>query len=114
MNNQQAFDHICDHLMTQRKQAMIHESCVYRDGNGLKCAVGCLIPDEIYIPEMESMQIARVCAVCPEIKDVSWQLLIDCQSVHDRCFDVGLWATELRKVATKHRLDQPTCIKEAA
>lgn len=28
-------------------------NCVYRADNGNKCAVGCFIPDEVYIPEMD-------------------------------------------------------------
>jgi hypothetical protein len=27
--------------------------CMYRNPDGLKCAIGCLIPDEVYTPDME-------------------------------------------------------------
>lgn len=54
MNNQEIFDLVKSHLLTQKKPAQIPggNRCQYRLGE-LKCAVGALIPDSEYVPEME-------------------------------------------------------------
>ena len=38
------------HLRKQGRRAVdkVRDVCVYRTADGLKCAVGCLIPDELY------------------------------------------------------------------
>jgi hypothetical protein len=44
-----------DHLATQKARAWSEDNgtCGYRTETGLMCAVGCLIPDELYDPEIE-------------------------------------------------------------
>lgn len=54
---QQIFDQVATHLLTQNKQSMKSGDvnvCLYRNGEGLKCAAGCLIGDDEYKPEMDS------------------------------------------------------------
>lgn len=52
---------IRDHLTKQRKQSKtkygncLTPSCAYRGDGGVMCAVGCLITDEVYTDELESM-----------------------------------------------------------
>lgn len=41
---QSIFDYIVNHLRLQRKPATNVDGCVYRAGNGLMCAVGCVVP----------------------------------------------------------------------
>lgn len=53
MELQEAFDTVVTHLYTQKKRAFTSSSCLYRTPEGLKCAAGCLIPDELYDIEME-------------------------------------------------------------
>jgi len=59
MNRQEIFDKVKKHLLTQGKRAVnAMGKCKYRifDENGeviAKCAIGALIPDEIYVPSME-------------------------------------------------------------
>ena len=56
MTAQQIFDKVAIHLLTQNKRAIDEDKiCKYRTEDGLKCAVGCLIPDEDYDPRMELM-----------------------------------------------------------
>jgi hypothetical protein len=57
-NHQEIFDRVAEHLLTQNQRSSVQtisspNSCRYRLGE-LKCAIGCLIPDELYDPEMES------------------------------------------------------------
>ncbi len=39
--------------------ASTHNSCRYRTEEGAKCAVGCLIPDELYSPALEGSGIDK-------------------------------------------------------
>ena len=55
MTHQEIFDEVAAHLLTQKKQAVNDEGvCLYRTPSGLSCAVGCLIPDDLYTPAIET------------------------------------------------------------
>lgn len=66
--------------------------CMYRAPNGLACFVGCLIPDELYKPEMDhdiggGSSIGQIFKHSPAIaeylgRDNLW-LLIQLQGIHD-------------------------------
>lgn len=60
MNKQEIFDTVAKHLFSQGQRAMMNnnhgldgEYCAYRGENGMKCAVGVLIPDDMYDPDMD-------------------------------------------------------------
>ncbi len=58
MNNKsEVFQRVITHLETQRKKALRNGQCVYRTDEGLKCAIGCLIPDDEYNPEIEGSSL---------------------------------------------------------
>lgn len=61
LSMQDIFDTVANHLLTQGKQAktQISGSCVYRDEDDNKCAVGCLILDEDYDKAMEGGTIRQ-------------------------------------------------------
>jgi hypothetical protein len=52
---QQVFDQVALHLLTQNKRSMDEhlDACVYRSGEGSKCAAGCLIGDDEYSEDFE-------------------------------------------------------------
>lgn len=58
---QQIFDKVVGHLLAQKAVATeVRESiefCRYRTAEGLECAVGCLIPADLYKPEMEEQSV---------------------------------------------------------
>lgn len=104
MTPQDIFDRVCDHLAEQKGRAIAGDGfCQYRAPNGLKCAVGALIPDHLYDPRMDApydvgdepwdygggvMSIAngiRDGVYSPELRWIIEQemLLSDLQSVHD-------------------------------
>jgi hypothetical protein len=65
---------MADHLATQRKvSGKPGYSCLYRSPNGCKCAVGLLIPDELYTPYIEDVDIQAImdteAGVCRDISD---------------------------------------------
>lgn len=60
MNAQEIFDTVFTKLYEQGKQSVDPElphTCMYRGPDGMKCAAGFLIPDELYRPEMENISI---------------------------------------------------------
>ena len=65
MNNteQELFNRVKTHLLNQGERANsdvqnagIYE-CVYHSSSGLKCAIGCLITDEVYRPSLEGVDL---------------------------------------------------------
>ena len=55
MNHQDIFTKAYLSLASQgfKKSVNTHDHCMYRAPNGLKCAIGHLIPDELYHPGLE-------------------------------------------------------------
>jgi len=59
MELQLIYDTVTNHLLTQKSRSILGSGygdtniCAYRGKDNLKCAVGILIPDEIYTPQME-------------------------------------------------------------
>ena len=53
---QEVFDRVVTHLLTQGNTSFSQNSsnCAYRGAGGLMCVVGCLIPDSLYNPLMDS------------------------------------------------------------
>jgi hypothetical protein len=54
MTNQEIFDTVARHLLTQGAQSMKNGKCAYRGEHGRKCALGVLISDEKYEARLES------------------------------------------------------------
>ncbi len=51
---QAVFDKIVAHLRQQGTKSLGSDGgCRYRGADGRMCAVGCLIPDDVYTPELE-------------------------------------------------------------
>jgi hypothetical protein len=56
--DQQTFDFVVTHLRKQNQPAVdpIGGNCMYRY-ESLSCAAGCLIPDELYTPDLEGTNV---------------------------------------------------------
>ena len=55
MTGQEIFDSVLAHLRKQGDASLnASGKCAYRGEGGTACAVGCLIPDELYDPRIES------------------------------------------------------------
>ena len=95
MNQQEIFDKVASHLITQGVQANhrpllnqgdSYPSCAYRGDNGTMCAAGCLIPDEEYKPEFEGLPWDLVGKKIPSLANLTRQkheLISSLQGVHD-------------------------------
>ena len=91
-NNQKAFTDMVLHLRKQNAKALdpqveCENNCLFRAPDGNKCAVGGLIKDELYYPELESMGVEnpKMTEVLERsgYPDVCSGLLRDMQHVHD-------------------------------
>jgi hypothetical protein len=63
-DRQKLFDAMLGHIRQQAKPATARQGgvdkCLYRTDDGLKCAIGALIPDELYQPGFENAATAEV------------------------------------------------------
>lgn len=117
MNKQEVFDKVYDHFITQGNPRSVEEGgkgCLYRGPDGARCAVGLLIPDDLYEPEMDVTgdvrglladfpQLGRVLGVKSQDDTDFLQAL---QSAHDEVDYVPI-EDGLRTVAQTYRLAVP-------
>lgn len=59
MTPYEIYQKVREHLLTQNRPAKYGSSCKYLAENGLKCAVGCLIPAELYDPKIEGETVGE-------------------------------------------------------
>lgn len=72
------FDHAVQNLLLQGKQSVDGSNgCAYRSGDGSKCAIGWLIPDEAYCEGFEGMSAI-------DLVHNYWDRVSDLESI--RCF----------------------------
>lgn len=117
MNKQEIFNTVRDHLLKQNARSESNYAnvvgctdCAYRGANGLKCAVGVLIKDEHYTPEIEGL-VPNMRAVATALeKSLGCTLdaqdiifLDDLQTVHDAS-EPHEWPEKLREVAARYSL----------
>jgi len=117
---QEEFDAVCEHLVKQGQRAYDEEmgACLYRAPNGLQCAVGCRIPDEVYHPDMEEKGVDNLLTyfkdvLPPEIKEYQY-MFESLQHVHDTSTnwkDIDTLKGKLRYVAGVYDLKAPAVIQ---
>lgn len=94
MDNQEIFDKVVTHLRKQGGPALDKKGrCKYRAGNGRMCAVGCLIPDNLYHKDMEGKPVGCGFPIDSVLYEIGFgnsglELLSCLQELHDR-FNVG-------------------------
>lgn len=113
MTDQEIFDKVVTHLRQQKVRATQWPgsiTCYYRTSQGLKCAVGCLIPDELYNPSFEGCSVGKawsqrgldVVLRNIGIDDSQVEFLRDLQSIHDT--DIANWEDDLEELAVNYHL----------
>ncbi len=111
MNIQEAFDKIWERAKDHRKSLIKDDFCAYRSPDGLKCFVGELIPDELYLSSMERKSIYDLIRNYPDIKelfkDVKSHFLEVCQYIHDD-YEPEKWHDRLVEHAEDNHLKVPT------
>lgn len=109
MNTQGLFDKVVEHLLTQNKRAAAsNRECRYRVRH-LRCAVGCLISDIEYNPNMEGHNVAGLITgkyILPKTQTLfedNLSLLTNLQDIHDLS-PVETWKEVLKNLADTHEL----------
>ncbi len=118
LTSQTAFNKIANHLIEQGCPALDDCKCKYRltllEGKILKCAIGCLIPDNLYHPDMEGKRVGTLFGTYPKLKEllnqVKYQLLFDLQDVHDSGIPEN-WKKQLIVTAGRYKLEIPKSLK---
>jgi hypothetical protein len=109
MNTQEAFDAAVEHLRKQgkRSQSKYSTDCLYRGPNGLKCAVGALIPDELYEKSYEGRAIKVLVYTADNMsklfRNVNIDMLVTLQRVHD-CVPAEQWEHNFECIAKRYEL----------
>lgn len=111
---QNIYDKVATHLFTQGRRSRFGSSCMYRDDLGNSCAVGCLIPNDEYLYEMEFRDADRLISMfkdrVPSIAAMEpfKDLLSHLQYVHDSSYnwsDTSTMRRALKEIATSRNLD---------
>lgn len=113
MTDQELFDKVAIHLLTQGQKAQdSFGQCFYRTPEGLKCAVGVCIDDEHYSPEFEGTSVGAEtrnelalskALIASGVRRDQFRLLQRLQVVHDAC-ESPYWALQLADVAAEFGL----------
>lgn len=120
MGAQALFNHVATHLLTQKKKSKSLQkdscgreiyACAYHGEGGLSCAVGCLIPDDLYTPSMEGKLYNFLPEVFLEYMDEKYGannniLIARLQNVHDAIQETN-WHAALLEVAIENHLVMP-------
>ena len=118
-SSQEIFNLVVEHLFKQGRPAYDgHRGCMYRTHDGLRCAVGVLIPDDLYDPAFETNKADTVIQELFDADLADWRehknLLLSLQRVHDNCFrdpDGTFNTTDLTRnllnVAERYCLEYP-------
>lgn len=124
MTIQEVFEKVCNHLMTQKRRALLHDPtesalspCAYRAPNGDKCAAGCLILDELYESHMEGKNTdfysVRRALLESDVDMENYNIMTmvrKLQTIHDFTLSEN-WAAQLRVIAEEYTLEIPDCLK---
>lgn len=90
MTDEEVYQKIRTHLLDQRKLSTDDTgSCRYRNEDGTKCAVGCLISEEHYGVYLEGVGVDDITA--PGFDRRLLRILIKLQYIHD-CVPVSSWS----------------------
>jgi hypothetical protein len=113
---QQLYNTVVNHLRQQKGKSyrpadekVKEYYCLYRAADGCKCAIGSLIPDKDYKPEMEEKNLAVLLASSLLPVDLVAEfrahqdLLCKLQDVHDFTYIID-WERQFRRVATEFGL----------
>jgi hypothetical protein len=112
--SQEVFDYVVAALRKQGKPSMGSDGeCKYLNPEGLKCAVGHLIPPDLYSKDMEDNNVLGLKDKFPQLKNITphYKLLRDLQYAHDgwsynihKENHLKLFEERLQGVASKFKL----------
>lgn len=105
MTNQEVFDKVVTALRKQGAKSQSHGCCAYRGRWGRKCAVGHLIPDELYDENMEGKLWVDLSEWFPAVDNLQLNrnLVQELQLIHDD-HRVRDWEDYWRDLAYRYNL----------
>ena len=108
---QQIFNTVAAHLLTQGEKAQQGDECLYRTPQGLACALGCLISEADYSDTMEGLTPQDLGMVLPRISDTdrALQFYEELQEIHDRV-PVEYWRERLAEFSRDWELDDTVLV----
>lgn len=98
---QEVFDYVAKHLLTQKKRSKGKTTCRYKMGD-LKCAAGCLMAEDEYKETMEGAGWVEL-VTHEDVPGAHKELIHELQAVHD-CDHPKYWKEELSKLAKRRCL----------
>lgn len=106
------FDTVVAHLLTQNSVSVSTTgACVYRGPDNKKCAIGCIIPDEMYTVDLEGKEVNLLVnnplfsvELTTYLSQFNLGLLVRLQQIHD-AHNPSSWYTKLEKVAAHFDLN---------
>lgn len=115
MTKQEIFDKVWKFFIVEKhKKSMFKETCLYRSRHS-RCAVGCLIPDELYSKDMETLPISELMKGIHPLSVLlggraNVNLLQRLQAAHDASSRYTFYAQlkfELKDIARDFKLQVP-------
>lgn len=119
MNRQTIFNTVAKHLLTQNAKSLARSNgtwgfCQYRSTDGMKCAIGVLIPDAEYSPLLENHTVldpkvinairgALDLEAGQRLTEGDQDFLYRVQRLHDSV-DTAEWKDALRDLAALYKL----------
>ena len=108
MSPQEIFDTVVKHLRKQNARSTFCRDtidvCAYRGINGTKCAVGCLIPDDVYDISMEGVGVYGIVYNNKlQFLANNIELCRDLQHIHDS-ISIMEWEDMFQRVSISHNL----------
>ena len=112
MTDLEIFDFVAAHLLRQGRRSMNgHGTCVFRGRRGASCAVGCLIKDEFYTPELDGDVYATRAAVAAslgqELTRSTGRVLVALAHIHDAAQRPADWPVALPALRRDLFPDEP-------
>jgi hypothetical protein len=121
MTRQEIFDKVVAHFAVQREAAVEDGVRMYRTPDGRKCAIGALIPDEMYSPCFEDKPVRALLREFPEImmasglSECSAGFLFALQDAHDSWTSTTMqflsyFSQRMRRVAGMYELNDSSLV----
>lgn len=121
MTQQEIFDKVIKHLESQNWQLSYEPSssngqpaCMYRGDAGMSCAIGCLIPDDVYDAGMEHQSVRAIVETYEALPaffrvNDNLELFCELQDLHDfSMFSQGGRDNKIADIAEGYNLQIPS------
>jgi len=110
MTSREVFDTVKAHLLAQGEKSAVGTDCRYRDPEGRKCAIGCLVKDDLYNEALEGKNVlSESVLLALRGSGVAFEpgLLLALQTTHDH-FPPEDWPEQLAEIEERYFLSVHT------